>query len=268
MTNTPCQRGSCRRRPIVGTQELRGTQFLLFGNAAVIAASVFAASTGSQARAEVFCNATPQSIPDGAGSLTKTILVTAAPGGSAITSVRVSVAATHPWVGDLHMVLRHPSGAEAVLLDRPGMPSIGFPGPWGCGGHDLDMTFDDAATFDGESSCETVGIAIAGARRPVQSLAVFQGLAPDGLWSLEITDAVAIDAGSIGTICLDILWSPISECPADLDGSGSVDGADLAVVLGEWGATCSGCPADLTEDGAIDGADLAVLLGSWGTCPD
>jgi hypothetical protein len=268
MIDTPRPRWSRIRCSIDDTPEHRGILLVSLGNVAVIAASVFAASAGSLARAEVFCNATPQSIPDGAGSLTMTILVTDAPGGSAITSVRVSVAATHPWVGDLHMVLRHPSGAEAILLDQPGIPSIGFPGPWGCGGHDLDVTFDDAATFDGESSCETVGIAIAGARRPVQSLAVFQGLAPDGLWSLEITDAVAIDAGSVGTICLDILWSPISECPADLDGSGSVDGADLAVVLGAWGATCSDCSADLTDDGAIDGADLAVLLGSWGACPD
>ena len=57
-------------------------------------------------------------------------------------------------------------------------------------------------------------------------------------------------------------------CPADLTGSGTVDGADLAILLGVWGAcgaTCQG--ADFTGDGVVDGADLATLLGAWGTCP-
>lgn len=47
--------------------------------------------------------------------------------------------------------------------------------------------------------------------------------------------------------------------PADLDGNGAVDGADLAILLGGWGTGS----ADLTGDGTTDGADLAVLLGAW-----
>ncbi len=31
---------------------------------------------------------------------------------------------------------------------------------------------------------------------------------------------------------------------------------------------CAACPADLNGDGNIDAADLAMLLGSWGDCPD
>lgn len=55
-------------------------------------------------------------------------------------------------------------------------------------------------------------------------------------------------------------------CRADINGDGSVGGADLASLLGAWGA-CSCCPSDLTADGQVDGADLATLLGSWGLCP-
>jgi len=52
---------------------------------------------------------------------------------------------------------------------------------------------------------------------------------------------------------------------------GVVDGADLAVLLGSWGA-CPGCCADSVTsatllpppDGVVNGADLAVLLGAWG----
>ncbi len=49
----------------------------------------------------------------------------------------------------------------------------------------------------------------------------------------------------------------------DLDGSGGVDAADLALLLGSWGA-CGGCLADLNGDGLVDASDLAMLLGNWG----
>lgn len=53
--------------------------------------------------------------------------------------------------------------------------------------------------------------------------------------------------------------------PADLNGDGVVNGADLGVMLGAWGACPPPpCVADLTGDGTVDGADLGVLLGAWG----
>lgn len=57
-------------------------------------------------------------------------------------------------------------------------------------------------------------------------------------------------------------------CLGDLDGSGVVDGADLATFLGAWGSCgdCSTCTADLTGDCVVNGADLAILLGGWGAC--
>ena len=56
-----------------------------------------------------------------------------------------------------------------------------------------------------------------------------------------------------------------AQCTGDLDGSGVIDGADLAGLLGAWGTP--GSPADLDGDGTVGGADLGVLLGNWGTCP-
>ncbi len=49
---------------------------------------------------------------------------------------------------------------------------------------------------------------------------------------------------------------------ADLSGDNAVSGADLAILLGAWGA-CSACEADLDCSGAVDAGDLAVLLGAW-----
>jgi hypothetical protein len=46
----------------------------------------------------------------------------------------------------------------------------------------------------------------------------------------------------------------------DLDGSGAVDAADLAVLLGAWGQPGA---SDLDGNGTTDAADLAALLGAW-----
>lgn len=51
--------------------------------------------------------------------------------------------------------------------------------------------------------------------------------------------------------------------PADLNGNGVVNGADLGFMLAAWGP-CAGCPADLNGDGVVNGADLGLLLAAWG----
>lgn len=53
-------------------------------------------------------------------------------------------------------------------------------------------------------------------------------------------------------------------CIGDLNGDGAVNGADLGLLLGDWGAAG---PGDLDHSGTVDGADLGLLLGTWGECP-
>lgn len=57
-----------------------------------------------------------------------------------------------------------------------------------------------------------------------------------------------------------------SGCRADLDGSGAVDGGDLARLVESWGVAGAGSLADLDGDGTVGAADLASLLASWGPC--
>ena len=52
-------------------------------------------------------------------------------------------------------------------------------------------------------------------------------------------------------------------CPADLDGNGSVDFADLVSMLSGWGQPGA---ADLDESGLVDFNDVIILLGVWGEC--
>lgn len=56
-------------------------------------------------------------------------------------------------------------------------------------------------------------------------------------------------------------------CIGDLTGDAIVNGADLTLLLGDWGECVTPCPADLNADGVVSGVDLAILLGTWGGCP-
>lgn len=54
-------------------------------------------------------------------------------------------------------------------------------------------------------------------------------------------------------------------CIADINGDGTVNGADLGLLLGAWGLA-GDQRADLNCDGTVNGADLGLLLGGWGSC--
>jgi hypothetical protein len=82
-------------------------------------------------------------------------------------------------------------------------------------------------------------------------------------WGYEIgSGAWAYSGWNIDDIAI---WGvPMPEdCPADFDGDGDVDTADLLHLLGAWG-TAGG---DVDGDGDTDTADLLALLAAWGECP-
>jgi hypothetical protein len=56
------------------------------------------------------------------------------------------------------------------------------------------------------------------------------------------------------------------ECIADLFIDGQVNGADLGILLSQWGAATATTVSDLNRDGQVNGADLGYLLASWGVC--
>jgi hypothetical protein len=59
-----------------------------------------------------------------------------------------------------------------------------------------------------------------------------------------------------------------SPCPADFVTDGTVNAADLGVMLNFWGTDGSGYPGvDLDNDGIVGAADLSALLSAWGPCP-
>jgi hypothetical protein len=48
--------------------------------------------------------------------------------------------------------------------------------------------------------------------------------------------------------------------PGDLNGDGTVNGSDLAIMLNNWFGVGVG---DINNDGGVDATDLAILLNNW-----
>jgi hypothetical protein len=55
-------------------------------------------------------------------------------------------------------------------------------------------------------------------------------------------------------------------CIGDINGDHSVDGADIGLLLYNWGPCGSACLADLNSDGSVNGGDIGLLMSSWGPC--
>ena len=72
--------------------------------------------------------------------------------------------------------------------------------------------------------------------------------------------------GTSGTGILTVIGDaePPVECIGDFNDDGQIDGADLIILLGDWG----GPGGDLDGNGTTDGEDLLLLLSGWGPCPE
>jgi hypothetical protein len=55
-------------------------------------------------------------------------------------------------------------------------------------------------------------------------------------------------------------------CVGDIYRNGIVDGADLGILLSEWGPVNPSTNSDLDGNGDVNGADLGLLLANWGAC--
>lgn len=79
------------------------------------------------------------------------------------------------------------------------------------------------------------------------------------LVSMTLTDvgATMVQRTMLSGITVQVMDQ--SCAPADLNCDGTVDAADLALLLGGWGTSAG----DLNGDGTTDSVDLAILLGAW-----
>jgi len=90
---------------------------------------------------------------------------------------------------------------------------------------------------------------------------------------VTINDATVLAAGTPGSEAgsmppndVSVLLNlPPEPCAGDTNGDNLVNGADLSVLLGQFGQSVTpGTGADFNGDGLVNGADLSVLLGRFG----
>jgi len=90
-------------------------------------------------------------------------------------------------------------------------------------------------------------------------------VAPNGAQIGQSGNGLVNDLGGacVMTACASC---PAPPCPADLDGNGFVDAADLGSLLAAWGPCGKSCPADINGDGVVSAVDIATMLDAWGAC--
>jgi len=79
----------------------------------------------------------------------------------------------------------------------------------------------------------------------------------------QILTAQLADANGDGIP--DICQQPTCH-DADLFVNGAINGADLGILLSQWGPAPTGTVSDINRDGQVNGADLGFMLSVWGAC--
>ena len=145
-------------------------------------------------------------------------------GPDTVTDVELQLGMIHPWVGDLVVKVRSPSGTLVTVLSRPGndeMLDDGAPPDNSNGGQlfsDGVISFDDGAPTDAETMGAAGGIVCIddglcdydpnpGAAAP-GNLSLFVGEAAHGTWQVCVGDAQPQDVGSIESVQLTIAETP------------------------------------------------------------
>ena len=151
-------------------------------------------------RAGAATSAASAAIPDNAPATGITSSLTIGTHGR-VGDLRVTLAATHAWIGDLHAWLTSPSGTTVDLMERPGND----PGPYYSRANLAAATpllFDDDAA-DAIQDVPNTDMVVSGAWRPNQPLSRFAGEDRFGTWKLRITDAASPDAGTLSSWSLE-----------------------------------------------------------------
>jgi hypothetical protein len=106
---------------------------------------------------------------------------------------------------------------------------------------------------------------------PIAFTIKFPGAPPvdaDGNWTTTIS--LSMHSANLSLCCkIFVDFTSPAVCSSgvlgDLNGDGLIDGADLGIMLADWGTVpLGGCPSDLNGDGQVDGADLGIVLSVWG----
>jgi len=142
-----------------------------------------------------YTNTTAIAIPDNTTAFTSSPLTVNAIDN--ITSVTVTVNATHPFVGNLLINATSPDATQVILWQRQ------------CSSNDdMNITFDDNGNTLVCASTE-----LGNTYRPYRSLSAFTGKSAIGTWNLNVADLAASNTGTLNswsmTVCGQV-FTPLS----------------------------------------------------------
>ena len=136
-----------------------------------------------------------------------------------ISGLTVQLTLVGGWTGDLYAYLTHDTGF-AVLLNRPGRSLVD---QFGSGATDLSVILDDNALADIHTAIPTSGV-VTGNYQPdgrvidpdnaldttqrTAFLSSFNGLDPNGDWSLYVADVASGDTMTLSSWSLNITTVP------------------------------------------------------------
>jgi subtilisin-like proprotein convertase family protein len=187
-----------------------------------------------------------------------------------VGALRVTLAGTHPWIGDLHATLTSPAGTTVDLMERPGIDTTGY-----FSRGDLvasaPLIFDDAGPQPIQEVADANG-AVSGPWEPNQPLARFAGEDRAGTWTLRITDLAQGDTGTLSSWSLETMdpACAVTDAPSGLSADsatfharldpGTTTGTSAAFELGATAGYGARSPASaLTAGQGLQ--DLAVSTG-------
>jgi len=183
-----------------------------------------------------------------------------------ITDLDVDLLIDHTFVGDVLIQVEH-MGTVVAIYDRPGVPATQF----GCGSADADVILDDEGTADIETTCNAVAPSALSPPNfiPNNSLAAFDGMDPNGEWTLIAADVepVAADIGTVLrwslhiSVAGDVCSGGGCACRGDLNADTVVNGKDVNLFAQCVASGGAGCPCgDMNNSGAADSADVAAFV--------
>lgn len=236
-------------------------------SAAAAATLLIAVALAAPAAAQTTYTTTdpPVAIPDNSPGTPVCQTITVPAGTGLLTALSVEVAATHTWTGDVTVRLSSPAAAQLDLFSRPGV--AGPAGP--CCGNSANLSSAVPLSLDDGAlsgiSAEQMGLGcstsqIIGGDCPPDNytpdpdgglgtnLAQYDGIDPEGIWTLCATDSASLDTGTLTS------WSLIATtevpcgltCPADVLASVPFPGNSAVVTFPDPGTSGACGPVTCT----------------------
>jgi subtilisin-like proprotein convertase family protein len=107
-----------------------------------------------------------------------------------------TVGVDHSWVGDLTFKLKSPAGTTVTLIDRAG-------GELNSGNNFCQTVLSDTAATSIQNVTSS-GAPFTGSFTPASPLAAFAGENADGTWTLNVSDNVDFDTGTVRAFSIDV----------------------------------------------------------------